>query len=89
MVVKIELQALKESSVTIEETAEFFMKIHASTESKLNIFATPHDITHSVQKICEYINNNYTACLAAVVEGLNVFIVCETFKESPKNYTLN
>jgi hypothetical protein len=84
MVIKAEMKALEENSITLEETAEFFHKIHSSCESALNVFAVPEKITHSVCKICEYINSNYPECQAMVLEGYNAFIVFEIFKEKSK-----
>ncbi|MCL2154157.1 MAG: hypothetical protein FWH53_00690 [Leptospirales bacterium] len=75
MVVKIEIPALENDAVTIKETVEFFVKIHSSLKSNFNIFSVPAGITHSVQKICDYINDNYFACVAIVVEGWNAFIL--------------
>ena len=80
MVVRIaDVQALKGSSVTIDETAEFFMNIHKSSKSALNIFSVPKGTTHSVQKICAYINiKHYFECIAEALEGQNAFVVYDT-----------
>lgn len=81
MHIKDEMQALEKNSVTIEEAAESYMKIHLTSESSLNLFFMPEDDTLSSRKICEYINNNYPTCRAAVLEGLNLFVVFEYCKE--------
>jgi len=82
MLVKIAgVQALKEDSVTIDETVEFFMNFHKSSKSGLNIFSVPQRTTHSVKKICKHINRKYySKCIAAVLEGYNAFIVYDVHR---------